>query len=77
MEIKIGDRFRFGDDTFYHIWEITSNAKCIVIYSNDETPVGRIGYWRTPEEWRSTSYTYLGNYNKCSNFEELYNLLNS
>lgn len=72
---RVGDRYQFGDDINFHIWEIISDTKCIVIYSNDAVELGTVGKCRN-EKWPPNLYKYLGNFSKDSNFNELYELFN-
>ena len=75
MEIKIGDRFKNGlSPTVVEVIDVKYNTvttKCVV--SGRAFDVGDIDHWFRDSLW---NLEYLGNYQKASKFEELYNLLN-
>lgn len=76
MISKIGDRykFKFAHNDEYHIWEICDVGKAVIVESTSHKKVGDTSNFRLVIP---SYYEYLGNFNKDSNFNELYNLMNS
>lgn len=74
MGFDVGDRFRYQGATHYHIWEVISPDEIIIVEALWPT---QIGYkFTNVRNFNPENYDYLGNFNKMSNFTELYNLMN-
>ena len=81
-DIREGDRFKYKEWIVEAIKPSFSNSKddeslydCKIITAPGDlsTQVGEIGeFWIVNDDF----WTYLGNFSKTSNFEQLYNLLN-
>ena len=74
MTPKIGDRYKFEQDSYYRIWEICNNQGFAVLIQTD-APNYYIGH-KTKAALLTYNCTYLGNFAKSDNFTNLYSILN-
>lgn len=77
MKYRIGDRYQ--DTQHKDIWECTEDNEWICIDAGITLTVSSLGYkdHNSLIETDSIDWEYLGNFAKQSNFEQLYDLLNS
>lgn len=81
MEYKIGDRFEDARENWGDVWEVidTYKCKCIDIGNSRRYKLGEICdvYYKGQRSGMALeNITYLGNFNKSANYNNLYNILN-
>jgi hypothetical protein len=70
---KIGDRYLYGDDTHYNLWEVTSVNTITIIESSITRFVGRN---LAMDDMHPGGMKFIGNFSKSNNFKIIYDILN-